>query len=130
MHPSVLWARILSLTDSASVAAFKDLWNQNPKNLLGFPVRECYNGMYANSESAASLNFALLADLQQALLVAIPGGAKLDVSEQASVVVGGTTYNCFQQNLVAFRYERYLGMAVPDFSAASLYPGVKVHSHA
>ena len=58
------------------------------------------------------------------------GGAQLSVSEQASVVVGGTTYNCFQQNLVAFRYSRYLGMAVPDFSGASLYPGVKVHSHA
>jgi HK97 family phage major capsid protein len=130
-HPSVLWARILSLKDGNSAYPFQTEWNKAEKNVFGYPVRECATGtMYANADSGVNRTFGMLTDMKQSVYLTMPGGQKFEISTTASFVVGGTTYHCMQDGLVLISVRRYLGAAFPDFHTASKYTGVKLRAAA
>lgn len=86
----------------------------------------------ANSSSGASLTMGVLADLKKGLYVGRLGLEEIATSTEASVVVGATTYNMFQRNMVGIRVTGFLAAAIPDFTGATPanYNGVKIVSHA
>jgi len=82
-----------------------------PPTIWGRPY-EVTDAMPASSDSAADTAFVLFGNLKRTLF----GNRKemtLDVSKEATVVDGETTYNMFQQDMQALRGVERLDIAVP-----------------
>ncbi len=131
---SVWEARIKNLKETTGGNyLFPDRFNPNP-TFFGYPVVFVKNTgvLPANGSSGAALTMAFLSDLKKSLYVGRLGMEEIATSTEASVVVGGTTYNMWQRNQIRIRVTGFIGAAIPDFTGASVacYNGVKIVSRA
>jgi HK97 family phage major capsid protein len=89
-----------------------------PGNTIwGVPVRYSTNLQTVAGTAAAGRGIGLVGDFTHALL-AIRSDISVDFSDQATVDVGGTKHDLWQQNKVAARWEMRVGFVAHDLNRA------------
>jgi HK97 family phage major capsid protein len=92
-----------------------------PATLWDIPV--VFSSVYpkTSEENQAGKPFIALGDFRY-LVIATKGGMRMDISKEASVQVGATTYNLFQDNMSAVRFVGYedINVALPTKSFVAI----------
>ena len=136
MTRSVHWGVFGAVQDTTSgnrIIGMSDIPSLAGRQLLGFPVRYLRSdAAYAIGDSALSLVFAHLADLQRALVLANFGVTRMVVSEEAYIKdSNGDMVSLWDQGLFGVKMEGYFTGICPDYyTVLAKAPGVNLTSDA
>lgn len=101
--------------DNATTPVYTDGFGREPDTLYGLPVR--YTSNLDGFPAAAGKIAAVVGDFNQAVF-AVRRDISVRTSDQASVDVGGTLHNLWQQNKTAMLWEMRVGFNAHDLNDA------------